>query len=302
MDKSKICNITAIGEILYDIYPNRKRLGGAPFNFIYHVWKILGKANFISSVGNDENGKEILSYLNSIGFDTKLISVDNYHPTGTVKVELDENKIPHFTISSECCYDFLTINNEIINIVENNTDILYFGTLSQRSKISRKTIQSLFGKNIKYFCDLNLRHNFFSDEMIKEALKVSNVIKINYEEFNKIKKILHMEMSDELTIENLCNEFNIDLLSITLGNKGAILYDKKSFSHYKTKTDKVVDTVGAGDAFAAILCIGYLFQLDLYTINKLANEFATEICMIEGAVPEDDSLYEKYRKIFGNNY
>ena len=141
--------ITAIGEILYDVYPDRKRLGGAPFNFIFHVWKILGKANFISNVGNDENGREILSYLNSIGFDTKLISIDNAHSTGTVKVELDENKIPHFTISPECCYDFLTLNDEIINTIENNTDILYFGTLSQRSTTSRNTIQSLFGKNIK---------------------------------------------------------------------------------------------------------------------------------------------------------
>ncbi|MEJ5351955.1 MAG: carbohydrate kinase [Melioribacteraceae bacterium] len=292
------CNITAIGEILYDVYPDRKRLGGAPFNFIFHVWKILGKANFISNVGNDENGREILSYLNSIGFDTKLISIDKAHPTGTVKVELDENKIPHFTISPECCYDFLTLNEEIINTIENNTDILYFGTLSQRSTTSRNTIQSLFGKNIKYFCDLNLRHNFFNDEMIKEALRVSNVIKINYEEFQKIKKILNMNIKDELAIENLCNEFNIDLLSITLGNEGAILYDKNNLSHYKARVDKVIDTVGAGDAFAAILCIGYLSQMDLFSINKLANEFAAEICMFEGAVPQDDSLYEKYRKIF----
>lgn len=292
------CNITAIGEILYDVYPDRKRLGGAPFNFIFHVWKILGKANFISSVGNDENGREILSYLNSIGFDTKLISIDKAHPTGTVKVELDENKIPHFTISPECCYDFLTLNEEIINTIENNTDILYFGTLSQRSTTSRNTIQSLFGKNIKYFCDLNLRHNFFNDTMIQEALRVSNVVKINYEEFQKIKKILNMEMNDELAMKNLCNKFNIDLLSITLGNEGAILYDKNNLSHYKARANKVIDTVGAGDAFAAILCIGYLLQMDLFSINKLANEFAAEICMIEGAVPEDDFLYQKYRKIF----
>ncbi len=298
MDKLKNYNITAIGEILYDIYPDKKRLGGAPFNFIYHIWKILGIANFISSVGNDENGKEILNYLNSIGFNTQLIFIDNNHPTGTVKVNLDENKIPHFTISPECCYDFLTLNDEIINTIENNTDILYFGTLSQRSYTSRKTIQSLFDKKIKYFCDLNLRHNFFSDDMIREALNVSNVIKINYEEFNKIKKILNMKMSDELAMENLCKEFNIDLLSITLGNEGAVLYDKKNFSHYKAEIDKVVDTVGAGDAFAAILCIGYLSQMDLFTINKLANEFAAEICMIEGAVPDNDYLYEKYRKIF----
>ncbi len=291
--------ITAIGEILYDLYPDKKRLGGAPFNFIYHIWKILGKANFISSVGKDDNGKEILDYLSKIGFDTELISIDENHPTGIVKVYLDENNVPHFTISSECCYDFLTLNDKAIKTIEQETDILYFGTLSQRSEISRRTIQSLFGKDIKYFCDLNLRHNFFSEEMIKEALYVSNVVKTNYEEFSKIKKILNINLSDRLAVENICSLYDIDLISITLGSDGAILYDKNEFSKYKIEIKKVVDTLGAGDAFASILCIGYLAKMDLNTINKLSNEFAAEICMIEGAIPSEDSVYEKYRKIFG---
>lgn len=293
-----MAKVTAIGEILYDIYPDKKRLGGAPFNFIYHVWKILGKANFISCVGNDENGKEILDYLNSIGFDTRLITINKKHQTGTVKVYLDKNKIPHFQISSECCYDFLTLNEKAYKVIESDTDILYFGTLSQRSEISRKTIQSLLEKNIKYFCDLNLRHNFFTEDMIKEALRVSNVIKLNYDEFRKIKNMMSITANDEYAIEKICDLFNIDLFSITLGSEGAILFNKKNFSKYKAEVKNVVDTVGAGDAFAAILCLGYLKGIDINTINKLSNEFASEICMIEGAVPENDSIYEKYRKIF----
>ncbi|MEG8946294.1 carbohydrate kinase family protein [Rosettibacter firmus] len=293
-------NVTAIGEILYDIYPDKKRLGGAPFNFIYHIWKILGKANFISSVGSDDNGKEILNYLNSIGFNTDLIIVDEKHPTGTVQVYLDENKIPHFTISSECSYDYLTLNEKALEVIEHNTDILYFGTLSQRSEISRKTIKSLLGRHIKYFCDLNLRHDFFTEEMILEALTASNVVKINYQEFEKIKKILDINTNDNIAIEIIANKFNIDLLSITLGSDGAILYNKKAMSKYKTETKNIVDTVGAGDAFAAILCIGYLVDMDINSINKLANEFATEICMIEGAIPVEDSIYDKYRKIFSS--
>ena len=93
--------ITAIGEILYDIYPEKKRLGGAPFNFIYHIWKITGNANFISSVGDDENGKEILGFLNSAGFNTNYISIDEEHPTGTVHVKLRSDKSPQFIISNE---------------------------------------------------------------------------------------------------------------------------------------------------------------------------------------------------------
>ncbi|MCX7798493.1 MAG: carbohydrate kinase [Melioribacter sp.] len=293
--------VTAIGEILYDVYPDKKRLGGAPFNFIYHVWKILGKANFISCIGNDENGKEILEHLKSIGFDTKLIIIDEKHPTGTVKVYIDENKIPHFQISSECCYDFLTLNRDAINVIEKETDILYFGTLSQRSKISRKTIQSLFKKNIKYFCDLNLRHNFFTEEMIKEALAVSNVIKINYEELQKIKSLLNLKTSDEESIEKISCDYDIDLLCVTLGQDGAILYNRNEFSKYKTTHNNVVDTVGAGDAFSAIICLGYLAGIELNTLNKISNDFASDICMIEGAIPDNDNFYNKYRKIL-NDY
>lgn len=300
MDKLKNYNITAIGEILYDIYSDKKRLGGAPFNFIYHIWKILGKANFISSVGNDENGKEILNYLNSIGFDTNYITIDNIHPTGTVKVKLDENKIPHFTISPECSYDFITLNERTNRLIEENTDILYFGTLTQRGEVSRNTLNSLFGKKIKYFCDLNLRHNFFTEEMIVNALEVSNVVKINYNEFEKIKNMLKLNSKDESAIERLSNYYNIDLLCITLGKEGALLYNRKEFSKYKTEVKNIVDTVGAGDAFAAILCLGYLYEIDLHTINKLANEFAADVCMVEGAVPTDDSTYEKYREIFND--
>lgn len=298
----KVFNITAIGEILYDVYPDRKRLGGAPFNFIYHVWKILGKANFISKVGNDENGKEILQYLSSMNFNTDYITIDNEHPTGTVNVRLDENKIPHFTISPKCSYDYITLNEKTIKLIDEHTDILYFGTLSQRSEISRKTINSLFGKNIKYFCDLNLRHNFFSKDMIEKALNVSNIIKINYDEFKKIIELFDLNIKDELAIKQLSENYKIELLCITFGAEGALLYKQNEFSKYKADVKDIIDTVGAGDAYSAILCIGYLYGFNLSDINKLANEFAVDICMFEGAIPSDDSIYEKYRKIFLQSY
>jgi len=105
--------ITAIGEILFDIYPEKKLLGGAPFNFINHIWKITGNANFISCIGNDENGKEIVNYLNSTDFNTKYISFDEKHPTGTVHFKLREDKTPQFTMSSENSGDFLVLNESI---------------------------------------------------------------------------------------------------------------------------------------------------------------------------------------------
>ncbi|MCX6175000.1 MAG: PfkB family carbohydrate kinase [Ignavibacteriales bacterium] len=295
----KNLRVTAIGEILYDVYSDRKRLGGASFNFIYHIWKILGKANFISSVGNDDNGKEMLSYLNSIGFNTNHIYIDKKYPTGTVQVKLSEDRTPQFTISPECSYDYLTLNNSTTNLIEKETDLLYFGTLSTRSDISRNTIQSLFGKpHLKYFCDLNLRHNFYTKELIKQTLLTCNVLKINQEELDKLKQFFNLDQSNKSAIEQLTKEFDIDLIGLTLGENGAELYNKNETNYYKTEFVNVVDTLGAGDAYAAILCLGYLYKMPIGKMNKLANEFAWEICMVNGALPKDDTIYEKYRIIF----
>ena len=292
-------NITAIGEILYDIYPDEKRLGGAPFNFIYHVWKITGKANFVSSVGNDENGKEILVYLNSIGFNTNYIPVDDEHSTGIVQVKILEDKTPQFTISPECSYDYFTLNEKTKDLINNETDLIYFGTLSQRSDFSRSTIASVLNnKSKKYFCDLNLRHDFYTKELIKQSLLASNVLKLNSDELEKLKSLFGLSSSTQMAIHQLIFEFSIDILCVTLGSDGAILSTKNEMSTYKTSNISPIDTLGAGDAYAAILCLGYLNEMPIDEINKLANEFASSICMVNGALPKDDSIYEKYRVVF----
>jgi len=295
----KKLRVTSIGEILYDIYPDKKRLGGAPFNFIYHISKILGNANFISSVGNDENGKEILLYLNSIGFNTKHIYIDKKYPTGTVQIKINEDRTPQFTISPESSYDYITLNDTTINLIENETDLLYFGTLSTRSEISRNTIQSLFGNpRLKYFCDLNLRHNFYTKELIEKTLLTTNVLKINIDELNSLKHFFDLDRSNNYAVKQLIKEFEIDLIGLTLGKNGGELYTKDEINYYKTEIINVVDTLGAGDAYAAILCLGYLYKIPIAEINKLANEFAAEICIIKGALPYKDLVYEKYRTIF----
>ena len=295
----KKIRVTAIGEILYDFYPDKKYLGGAPFNFIYHVWKILGESNFISSVGNDENGKELLSCLNFTGFNTKHIFIDKKYPTGTVQVKLRGDGAPQFTISPECSYDYIALNDAAINLIENETDLLYFGTLSTRSEISRNTIQSLFGKPpLKYFCDLNLRHNFYTKELIEKTLLTTNVLKINQGELDQLKLFFDLQQFNHIAIEQLTSKFNIDLIGLTLGENGAELYINNEKNYYKTEIDKVVDTLGAGDAYAAVLCIGYLKQMPIAQINKLANEFAAEICMVDGALPNNDIIYKRCRNIF----
>jgi fructokinase len=289
--------VTAIGEILYDIYPDEKRLGGAPFNFIYHIWKFLGKANFISSVGEDENGKEILNRLKEINFPTSQITVDPAHPTGTVNVTLDKNKAPRFEMSGYNCFDYFVLDEKSKKLIEEETDILYFGTFGQRNETARRTIQSTFGKKLKYFCDLNLRHEFFSKEMITESLRTSNVVKINNSELEIIKTYFDLSSENNLAIMDIIDRFSLDLISVTMGSDGAIISDGRQMNSYKSKPATVVDTLGAGDAFSAILCLGYLYTMELSEINKVANEFALDVCVTSGALPSN-SVYEKYQPIF----
>ena len=136
--------ITAFGEILFDVYPGMKTLGGAPFNFIYHIKKLSGEGKFISSVGDDDLGKEVLNFIRLSTISTDYVLIDNKHTTGVANANLDENKVPHWEIKTNCAYDFIKANDNIINLVEKETDCLYFGSLAQRNNVSRNTLNILF--------------------------------------------------------------------------------------------------------------------------------------------------------------
>jgi len=163
--------------------------------------------------------------------------------------------------------------------------------------MSQKTIQSLLGKNIKYFCDINLRANYYSKEILDDCFKKANVIKLNEDEL-KIVSELFLTRSFELhsSAEELRRKFEIDLLSITLGEGGALLMDKFGINENKYSAKKVVDTVGAGDAYSAILCLGYLNKMPIDRINFLANKFAASICGIKGAIPLSDEIYDNFKE------
>lgn len=291
-------NIAAFGEILWDVYPDSKRLGGAPFNFIYHIWKITGNTKFISSVGNDNYGEEIISYLNSINFETNNFIVDEAHPTGIVLVELDANKSPRFTPTYNCCFDFIKLSHESIQKLFSETELLYFGTFSARCETTRNTLISLLNNpQLKYFCDLNLRHKFYTRELVEKSLHTANVVKINDYELGKLKEMFDITGDDREACYTLINHFGIDIIGLTLGENGAYLFSKNEFNYFKSDQADIVDTLGAGDAFAAILCLGYLNNMPLHEINKTANEFALEVCKVSGALP-NDSAYTKYISMF----
>jgi len=289
--------VTAIGEILFDVYPTSKELGGAPINFLFHIFKLTGQGTIVSRVGHDVLGEKVRSFLSGNGISTNYIQDDHENPTGVTNVMLDEQKTPTFKIDTGRAYDFIENTPELKTLINNKTDCLYFGSLAQRCDVSRSTIQSLFGKNIKYFSDLNIRQEFYSEDIIIRSLKSADVLKVNIDELELLNKLLIGDEFDMMqTSFELMGKYNIDLMAITKGAEGATLIMDEKPDHYKLEAKEVVDTLGAGDAFASILCVGYLYNWKLPFINKTANDFAGEICKIKGALPDDNSLYENLKK------
>jgi len=292
--------IAAIGEILFDLYPESKLIGGAPLNFIFHVYKITGDGKIISRIGDDELGKRVMEFLDEKGIPKKYIQKDYYYPTGVASVIIDVNKQPSFVINTEKAYDFIEVTPELEQLVMKETDCLYFGTLAQRSEVTRETVKSLFNKRVKYFCDLNIRDNFVNKEVIERSLKTTDVLKVNLDELKLLDDLFLNELFEINKVSGeIMEKFSIEILAVTLGKDGSAIFRKsksadetEGFDYYKPKPFDVVDTVGAGDAFASVLCIGYLQRWSLKKINRLANNFAAEICRTKGALPENDDIYD----------
>lgn len=293
-------NITSIGEILFDIYPDHKKLGGAPLNFIYHIKKLTDNGNIISRVGKDVLGNKVINGLNHAGISADFIQHDNLHPTGMAKVILDKNGKPDFEIDTDRAYDFIEITEENNNLINTETDCLYFGTLAQRSQISRETIQAFYNRGLKYFADINLRQNFYDEEILISTLEAADFIKANYDEMHVLNDIfVQTEYSTEKVAFELMEKFNLNMIAVTRGKDGASIFENGKRFNHSNVDDKVVDTTGAGDAFSAMLCIGYLHGFEIPYINKLANDFAFDICQFEGALPKNDRIYESYREQLG---
>ncbi len=293
-------NITSIGEILFDLYPDHKKLGGAPLNFIFHIKKLTDNGNIISRVGKDVLGNKVINGLSHAGISADFIQHDNLHPTGMAKVILDKNGKPDFEIDTDRAYDFIEITEENSNLINTETDCLYFGTLAQRSQISSETIKSFFNRGLKYFSDINLRQNFYNEEILKSTLEAADFIKANYDEMRVLNDIfIQTEYSTEKVALELMEKFNLNMIAVTRGKDGSSIFENGKRYNHSNVDDKVVDTTGAGDAFSAMLCIGYLHGFEIPYINKLANDFASDICQFEGALPKNDRIYESYREQLG---
>lgn len=253
--------VVAFGELLWDLLPDVRILGGAPANFIFRINNFGENGMLISSLGNDEPGLKARGEIKQLSISDKFIQSNFLFPTGTVPVSLDEKGIPDFTIIPNVAYDYIELNKEMISLAK-NADCLYFGTLAQRSGTSRKTLWKLIDKapNAIKFLDINLRKDCYTTNIISESLTLSNILKLNDEELISLKYMTRLRGKTfrELSSE-IIDRFNLEVILVTLGDKGAFVVSNDGQYHYDPGYKvKLADTIGSGDAFSAGFMHSYL--------------------------------------------
>ncbi len=290
--------ILSVGEILYDIFPEYRRIGGAPFNFAFHLKSLGFPLHFISRVGNDEPGKGILAFLEEKGFETAFIQQDPQHKSGEVIVQTDENGVPEFDIVPDRAYDYLEFTAEIAAELQKIPRLIYYGTLIQRSPRSAETLMKILEKRnpgTRCIYDMNLRPRCYDRNAIIKSLIHCDVLKLSDDELGILKSLLRADTPDPFFIEGLMHNYAIEMLCLTRGKEGSSLFTKGGLWSADTPEDiRVRDTVGAGDAFAAILAAGFLKNWEPGIILKRAAAFAGAVCGIAGAIPHDTDFYAPY--------
>lgn len=251
--------IVCFGEVLWDVFPEYKNIGGAPLNVALRFRSLGNQVSMISSVGNDTNGQLILDYLEEKELNIDGIMINNEQPTSCVIVKLDVNGSATYTIEYPCAWDFIVANQISIELVK-NSDVFIFGSLAARNKTSESAlIEFLDHASYKVF-DVNLRAPHYSYKTLESFIGKVDVVKFNDEEIEEISKAFGCE-SKELNkqVQFIAQRYNVETICVTLGSKGALIYKDNNFFKSKGYQVKVKDTVGAGDSFLAAL-VDQLFK------------------------------------------
>jgi fructokinase len=290
--------IVAVGEILWDLFPEGPRFGGAPANFACHAAGLGGAVAIVSAVGPDDLGRSALGELNGRSIETRAVTIAE-RPTGTVRVTVDAVGKASFEFASDIAWDHLGWS-ENLDLLAARAQAVCFGTLAQRSEISRATVQRFVAATsppaLRVF-DVNLRPPYYGDEVIRQSLGLANVLKLNDDELPVVARIARLSGPEVRTLAGLCDQFNLNLVALTRGSRGSLLISRtgEANDHPGVPTT-VQDTVGAGDAFTAVLTLGLLRGDSLATINDRANRVAAWVCSQPGATPV---LPAQYRAMSG---
>ncbi|MDR2679552.1 MAG: carbohydrate kinase [Tannerella sp.] len=276
--------IAGVGELLWDVFPDRKKAGGAPVNFVYHATQMGAEGCAVSAVGDDAFGAEIVRELEKNRIRNCIEKVE--HPTGRVLVELHEGS-PSYTIMEEVAWDYLPLTQQAIDLA-GKVDALCFGTLAQRSPVSRRTIRALLEcapAEALLFFDINLRGHYFSKELIEESLQKANVFKLNDDELVALRAMFGLEGSDGEVCRGMMERYGLRYLILTAGSVASTVYSPSETSVIPTPEVTVADTVGAGDAFSGAFVYSVLTGKSLREAHRKAVDIAAFVCTRQGAWP-----------------
>ena len=283
--------ILSFGEIIWDVYPDKSHIGGAPLNFAAHAAKQGAESYLVSAIGDDDLGKAALSELDKFGINRDFVCVKKGKSTGKCTVFLDFNGIPSFNLESESAYDEIDINDGLLS---SSFDAVSFGTLAIRNEKSRHSLEKILKNGIAkaVYCDLNLRSPYYSPETVIFALHNCNILKISDTELDYVREtVLRSGATDyEHLLSELCTRCkNINLVLLTCGERGAYVY--RSFNrkiYYRRALPvTVVSTVGAGDSFGAVFLTEYLSGKSIDVCLDRAICISAQVVSREEAVPLD---------------
>jgi fructokinase len=284
--------IVGVGELLWDMLPGRRQLGGAPANVARHSCS-LGETGIVASrVGADSLGRELRARFHAAGWSREFIQTDDVHLTGTVSVRLAADGSPSFAIREAVAWDFIECT-EALDSLASRAAAVCFGTLAQRSEVSRRAIGRFLHLAVLAtvrLLDLNLREGFYSREVVENSLRAANAVKLNRDELDVVRSMFSLSGDDDEVIAELAARFELQVFALTKGAQGSLLYADGAFFTHPGFPVRVVDTVGAGDAFAAALLVGLLRRDSPERINRSANRAAAFVCARGGATADLSQL------------
>ncbi len=292
--------ILVLGEVLVDRFPDGHRIGGAPLNFAFHLHHLGHRLRLVTRVGGDRDGRRIEAMLATHGLATADVQIDRQHATGRVNVRLDAEGVPAFDIVAPAAYDFIDLQSLSAGERPFHAGMIYFGSLAQRSDHGLAQIQQLLetrSPETRCICDLNLRAPHYDRKRIENCLQHADILKLNDEELAIIAGLFNTGPTMSAAAAGLMAAFKIDTLAITRGARGSCVFqDGQRFESPPPPAVEVRDTVGAGDAFAAVLASGMLEHRPMPRILAAATEFAARICEQAGATPADTAIYKTVRQ------
>lgn len=279
--------IVGIGELLWDLLPGGAQIGGAPANFAYHAGALGCAARTISRVGDDARGQTLLDQLRELGVNCECVQVDATLPTGTVTVAIDADGQPCFDIQRNVAWDVLQAEPAAMLAVS-SADAICFGTLAQRHPVARDAIRTLVRASPSQalrVLDVNLRQDYYSRQLIEESLALASVLKVNDIELPILATLFGLTGDANAQLDQLAERWQLRAVALTRGDRGSVLRTAHERSEHPGIRVRVMDTIGAGDAFTAAMTVGLLSGWALDDVNAHANEVAAFVASCAGGTP-----------------